>query len=220
MQRPCEQFLAGAAVAEQQDGSARRGNLLDRAPKTAHRIADADNSLESHGACLLTQTPVFFFKLANAKRASHHDRQDSGIQGLVIKICGAEAHGGHRQLARIVLGHGDDLGVWREIQNLPQQFEALSCDSRLAGRAQIEQHDVGLDAAHQHERLLRGLAGGDIEIGEDFLELTPERAVVLENQQLAPVAFGRRRRSCGQSRHQHTPFPLANPAFFSAPPAP
>ncbi len=56
----------------------------------------------------------------------------------MIEIGGAETHGGHGELARIMLRHGDDLGVRRKVQNLPQQLEALRSDGRLARRAEVE----------------------------------------------------------------------------------
>ena len=136
---------------------------------------------------LLAQPPVLLLELANPERAAHDDGEHAGIQRLVIEIRRAEAHGRDRQLARIVLGHGDDLGVGREIQDLPQQLQALRRHRRLAGGAQVEQHDVGLETPHEGERLLGGLGRGDVQIGEDLLELAPQPAIILQDQKLAPL---------------------------------
>jgi hypothetical protein len=100
----------------------------------------------------------------------------------VIEIRGAEAYRRDGELARVVLRHRDDLGVGRQVENLAEQLQALGRNRGLPRSAQVEQHDIGLDSSQDHQRLIRGLADRDVEVREDLLELTPERAIVLEDQ--------------------------------------
>src|SRR6185437_3218851 len=69
VQGPREQFLAGATLAENQHGRIGRCDLLDGTAQTPHGIRDADDALERHVPGLFTQSPVFFFQLANPERA-------------------------------------------------------------------------------------------------------------------------------------------------------
>jgi len=116
----------------------------------------------------------------------------------VVEVRRPQAHGRHGELTRIVLRHGDDLGVGRNVENLPQQLEALRGHRRLVRRAEIEQHDVRFRAPHGGECLLRCLAHGDVEIGEHRLELAAQGAIVLEDQQLAALH---------RDSHQRAPLP-------------
>ena len=190
--RARQQLLAGAAVAEKQNGCVRRRDFLDRAADRAHGIAHADDAVQCHRARPLAQAPVLFLELANPERASHDDGEHTTIQRLVIKIGRTETHGRHRQLASVVLGHGDDLGVGREIEDLAQQAQALCGERRLAGGAQVEQHDIGLEPTDEDQGLFGGLGRGDVEIGEDLLELLAQAAIVLENEKLAALHLRRR----------------------------
>jgi len=193
-----QQLLASAALAQQQHGGVGRGNLFDRTAQAADRIAYPNDTFERHRAGALAQPPVLLLQLADAQRAAHDDRKHSRIEWLVIEVGRAEAYRGDRELARIVLGHSDDLGVGRDVEDLPQELEALRRHRRLVCGAEIEQHHIGLGAAHGRECLLGGFAYRDVEVGEHRLELTPQGAIVLEDQQLAALHRG---------SHQRAPLP-------------
>ncbi len=190
--RTRQQLLAGTAVTEKQNGRVCRRHFLDRAADRAHGIAHSDDAVQRHRARTLAQAPVLFLELANPERASHNDGEHATVQRLVIKIRGTETDGRHRELAGIVLGHGDDLGIGREIQDLAQQAQALLCERRLAGGAQVEEHDIGLEATDEDQGLFGGLGRCDVEIGEDLLELLPQAAIVLQNEKLAALHLRRR----------------------------
>jgi hypothetical protein len=100
----------------------------------------------------------------------------------VVEIRRPEAHRRDRQLARVVLGHGDDLGVRGDVEDLAQELEALRGDGGLLGRAQVKEHHVRFGAPHQREGLLGGLRGGHVEVGEHRLELAAQRLVVLQDE--------------------------------------
>jgi len=157
VQRARQEFLARAALAKQQYGRVGRRNFLDGPAKAADRVAHADDALERHCPGTLAQPPILLLELANAQCTPHHDGKDAGVERLVIEVGRPETHGGHGQLARIVLGHGDDLGVGRDVEDLPQELETLRRYRRLVGRPQVEQHHIRFRAAHGGECLLGGL---------------------------------------------------------------
>ncbi len=198
--RARQKLLARATVAKQQHRGARWRDLLDRATQIAHGIAHSDDAFERHRTGALAQPPVLLLQLPDPEGAAHHDREDPSVEGLVIEIGRAEAHRGDRELAGIVLGHRDDLGVGGDMQNLAQQIQALRRDRRLACRAEIEQHDIRLEAPDQHEGLLGGFGGGHLEVREDRFERGPELPIVLEDQKPAPL-----RRSRGRDVLRHLP---------------
>jgi len=120
----------------------------------------------------------------------------------VIEIGRTEAHGGHRQLACVVLDHGDDLGVGTDVEDLAQQLQTLRRHGRLALRAQVEQHRIRLGATHGDQRLIGGLAGGHVQIGEHRFQLPSQGAIVREDQQLATLH---------RDGHQRAPLPSRTP---------
>ena len=91
-----------------------RRHLLDRATQRAHRIAHSHYAFERHRAGLLAQPPVFLLQFAHAERAAHDDREHTGIQRLVVEIRRPQTDRLHRELARVALGHRNDLGIGRK----------------------------------------------------------------------------------------------------------
>ena len=156
MQGARQQLLARAAVAEEQHRGVGRRDLLDGAAETAHGITHADDALERHRASLLTQPPVLLLELANAKRAPHDDGQHARIDRLMIEICRPEpdrrtaSSRASSSVMAMILVSGERLRICRSSSRLVRP--------RGLARADIEQHHVGLDAAHQGERLVGDFA--------------------------------------------------------------
>src|SRR5262249_44642109 len=125
--------------------------------------------------------------------------QHRRIDRLEIKISGAEAYSLNRQIARVRLHHGDQFRIRREREDLPQNIQRLRGRAGLAARAQIEQHDLGNEAAYERGYLFATLPGRQRELGKDAFELTAQIAVASEDQQLmAGVGFA----------HQRAPLPM------------
>lgn len=104
----------------------------------------------------------------------------------MIEIGGSKPDRRDSQVARALLGDDDDFGVRGEPANVAQQLEAGGRERRVAC-TQIDHHHVGLEPPHQRERLLGHAGGGDLQIGEDPLELGPQDGIVSQYQELAPM---------------------------------
>ena len=184
-----QQFLARAALAEQQHARIGGGDLLDRAAGFRHRVADRDDPVERHLALVLQQGPVLLLERVDVEGALHQQAQHVGVDRLLVEIVGAQADGPHRVLLVELPGHDDDLGVGRELERLEQAGEPLGDPFGVRGKTQVLQHDGGLVTTQRRDR------GGAIRHGDHFviaeapLELLLQSRVVLDDQQLRFV-FG------------------------------
>ncbi len=85
----------------------------------------------------------------------------------------------------MILVSGAMFSIWRSSSSAGTAYAGL------LSAAQVEQHDVGLQAANQRERLFGSLTERDVQVGKDRFELTPQSTVVFQNQQFAPFLIAR-----------------------------
>src|SRR5262249_4610256 len=76
--------------------------------------------------------------------------------------------------------------------DLAQQAETLLGQFGLPGGAEVEEDHIGLDTAQEDQGLFGGLGRGDVQIGEDLLEILPQAAIILKNEKLAALHLCRR----------------------------
>src|SRR5882672_1761847 len=188
MQRPRQDLLAGAALAEQQRGRIGRRDLLYDAADAHHRIADRDDAVERRHAALLAQYPVFGFEFVHPERALHDERQHFGVEWFLVEIVGALGNRAHGVFAFVVAGDHDHLRVRRERQYFLERRETLAHALRVRRQAEILQHDRRLVAAQLAQRALPVRGDDDLVLLETPAQLLLQTDVIFDDQQSAALA--------------------------------
>ena len=160
MQRPRDEFLAGAAFAKDQDGAVGVGDLFDQFEDLVHFRRGADDLVELILlAKLLFEEDVFRDGFVVLQRAFDAEFEVVQLERLFEIIVRALFHRGDGGLDRAERGDDDD-GGWRvEGAGLLQNLQAAA-----AGFVEVQVGDdqfrrVGFDA---FERGRRGVAGKDL----------------------------------------------------------
>ena len=184
MHRARHQFLAGAALAEDEHGGVGRRHFLDAPAHLEHGVVGGDETLERRGRLRLEQHAVLPLERVHVERAAHQQAQHFDVDRLLVEIPGAERHGAHRVVAIVVAGDDDDLGGGIDAEDFRQRGHAFADAFRIGRQPQILQHHARLMTAQQRQRF--GARGGH----EHFvfvkapLELLLQPLVVFDDQQL------------------------------------
>ena len=181
MNRFCNQFLAGAALALQQHGGARRGDLLHNVKNLLHRRRLADDVFQAElGVELLVQRNIFHFELLLAQRAGDAHFQLINLQTtLGDVVVRAALHGLDRDFFRTVGGHQDADRRFGQRFGARDELHAV-----LVGQAKIREHHVEVFAFEQAERGLRVFGHINIvTIFERGAQSVARRLFIVHNQQ-------------------------------------
>ncbi len=183
-----EQFLAGAAGAEQHHRHAGIGDPLDR-PGDLEHLRSAGDHRPEHRLVLadpLLELAVLGLDAVQLEGAADDQAELVDVDRLLVEIVGAGRDRPKRALAGAVARGDDDLGLGLQRQDRLQRGEALGDSVGVGRQAEVERDDRRLLRAKQVDR--RVAIGGDqhliIVIGPAQLALQP--LVVLDDQQFRP----------------------------------
>ena len=150
VQRVGDEFLARAALALDEHGRARRGDLADRVEHVLHRRRRADEGVQAlAGAAfdLLAQFGVLALDHAAAQGAAHEDFQPVEVQRLGDEIVRPALHRGDGGVHRAVGGHHDAHRRRGHLQRPVDERHAV-----LAAQAQVGQEQIDALALQDRER--------------------------------------------------------------------
>ena len=125
--RAGEQFLAGAAGAEQHDRHVGDGDALDGPGDLEHFGRGGDDRAE-HGRRrrLRFEAPVLVLDRVEVEGARDDQAELVDVDRLAVEIVGAERDRLERAFAGAVAGGDDDLGVGLEAEDFGQRGEAFA----------------------------------------------------------------------------------------------
>ena len=184
MQPTRQQFLAGAAGAEQHDRDVSRRDAFDGAHHLRHRIRGVDQAAES---CVTGiprgEATVFRLEPVDVEGARDDQAQRVDVDRLGVKVPGPQRDGVQRARARAMAGGDDDLGIGLERQHLRQRRKAFAGAVRVGRQAEVERDDGGFVQAQRIDRLGPGGGGDDLIAFIGPTQLALQREVVLDDEQ-------------------------------------
>jgi|GEM_PF-3713803 len=185
MQTLRQQFLAGAAGAQQHDRDIGAGDPLDRAGDP-HHLRRAGNHPAEHPAPLrrgFGKARIFLLQRVDVEGAAHDQAQFVNVDRLLVEIIGTAGNGIERAFPRAMTRCHDHLGIGLDAQYLLQRGEALAGAVRVRRQTQVERHHIG--RLHpQHLDRFEPVAGDEqliILIGPAQLPL--QAGIILDDQQ-------------------------------------
>ncbi len=175
--RPRDQLLAGARLAQQQHGHVARRDPPDQLEHALHRRAAADDPL--------AVGPRAAGEAARAAAPAARDRgpqrldQRRRVERLLHVVERARAHRGDRPRAAAVRRDDDRRRRPAPHRQLLEQRRAVA-----VGQAQVEQHRVDRLAGQRRARLgqRRGLAHREAVVAQQVAQRLARRGVVLDQQ--------------------------------------
>lgn len=121
-----DEFLAGAAFAEDEDGGFGIGDAFDHAEDVLHALAGADDLGEAvFLAEFATEEGIFLDGLGVGEGALNGEAEFVELEGFLEVIVGAELHGLDSAFDGAEAGDHDDDGRGREGTGLADDFEAV-----------------------------------------------------------------------------------------------
>ena len=152
-------FLAGAALAENQDGVGTVGGFGDDAVELLHlRRAADDSAVTLLGLELLAQHAVFTFELEVVGDALEQKLEFIDAEGFGHVLVSAILHGLDGRLHRAIAGHHDDEGFGTLGLDVAESLQAAR-----ARQTQIEQN--GIDGLVLQKAV--GMFGGIGDMGDE-----------------------------------------------------
>src|SRR6056297_1964260 len=182
MQRAGEEFLASAALAEQQHRDVRGRHLLDHAADLEHGLAGRDDPVQRRDALLAPQAAVLGLQLVDMEGTVDQQAQRVGVHRLLIEVVGADAYRLDGVLLVAVAGDHDHLGMGGEADDLLQRRHALADALGVRRQAEILEDDGGLVAAEFRDGVRAVLRRQHLVVLEAPFELALQPRVVLDNQ--------------------------------------
>src|SRR5208283_2162253 len=152
MQRPRDEFLAGAAFAINEHaaiGGSGDGDLL---AQSFHRHAVADHLVAM--VKFAAQHQVFFLQAALLDSIAHEDRDLFEGERLLDEIEGAKFRGAHGGFNAAVTGDHDDGGGVGNIADAAEGFHAIN-----AGQPDVQKDDLEITGGDAIERFFGGAHG-------------------------------------------------------------
>ena len=181
---PCEQFLAGAALAEDQHRRVGRRHLLDHATHLLHRLVAGDEAGERCARACIAQLLVLLLEVVDVERAAHDQLEHVRVHGLLAEVVGALGHGPDAVLGIGLAGDDDHLGARRDAQGLGQGREALGHAFRVRGQTEVLEHHGRFMPTQGRDRGGAGIGDDDLAVVEAPLELLLQPGVVLDDEEL------------------------------------
>ena len=181
--RAGEQFLAGAAGAEQHHRDAGRGDALDGLGDLEHFGRAADHRSEHRHAAVGFEPAILGFDAVQMEGAGDDQPELVDVDRLAIEIIGAAGDRLERAFAGAVARGDDDLGVGLEANHLDQRREAFFGAVGIGRQAEVERYHRRLVQPQRLDRR-RAVAGDDDAIAViGPFELALQALVVLDDQQ-------------------------------------
>ena len=160
MHRAGEQFLAGAAGAQQHDRDIGGGDALDGLGDLEHFGRAADHRAEHRRVAAGLEPAVFGLDVVEVEGARDDQAEFVDVDRLAVEIIGAAGDCLQRAFARAVARGDDDLGVGLEAQHFGQRGEAFLGAVGVGRQAEVERDHRRLILAQCLDR--RGaVVGGD-----------------------------------------------------------
>ena len=182
--RARDEFLARAALAEDQDRRVAVGHLVDEIEHRAQRRALAHHVVEAVArAELVLEQPVLGAQppvLDRLLDQAPHD-VEGALERLVQVPEGAGAQRVDGMLDRVVAGHHDAGQVGVDFVDLPHQLEAAD-----ARHAHVAEHQIDRLGRDDGQRLAGVARAGDrvTAADEDALERAPIQLLVVDDQNM------------------------------------
>ena len=199
VQRACDEFLAGAAFAVDQNAAVGGSGDGDLLAQRLHGNAVADDliAVAEFGA----QGLVFFFEAALLHGVADQDNNFFQAERFFDEVEGAEFGGADRGVDGGVAGNHNDRGRVGHGLDAAEGFEAVH-----AGEPDVEKNDVEAAVGRAFEGAFGGLGGfGDVAfVGEDGRKGFADAGFVVNDQD---VRFGGHRvkaRTCKAVKVQNT----------------
>ena len=198
--RPGDELLAGAALAQDQYRRIGGGHAIDDPQHLVHPGALGQETAEGRGAgCVGAQGHVVANELALLRRLAHDDVELFDLGRLGQVIVGTELHGLHRGGDLLEARQHDDLRRLRERRQLAQDVDAF-----LVRHPHVQHHDVerGLSDALQRGHAVGhafDLVAPPAELAHDQLAQVP---LVIRDQD--PNRMGHR----GSTTRKILPLPI------------
>src|SRR6267142_5296546 len=155
MQRVSDEFLAGAALAINQNAAARRRSHGDLLAQRLHRHAVADHLIAM--AQLGTQQLVFFFQSPLLNRVSNENNYFFKRKRLFDEIESTQLSGSHGGFDRAVAGNHDNRRRPRRRLQAAQCFEPVH-----SRKPNVQEHDFQIAGTGAVQRLLGGSHSFDV----------------------------------------------------------
>ncbi len=181
MQPAGQDFLAGAALAEQHRRDIRRRHPFDQTAHLEHPSVPRDETGQ-RAALLDLEAPVVLLQVVEPQRTIEGQGQQFGLEGLGEEVVGAHAHRPDGVLAIVLAGEHDDLGVGRKGEDLAEQPETLGDVVRGRRQAEIHRHDSRLVAPELGDRFFPVAGNHRLVLIEGPAHLLLQRRIVLDDQ--------------------------------------
>ena len=179
-----QQFLAGAALAEQQRRGHRGCDLFDLAAQAQHLVAHGDDAFERVVARRRQQAPVLRLERVHVKGPLDDQNQDVGVDRLLVEIVGPAADRPHGVVEVAVARDHNDFRVRCERENLLERRESLADALGVGRQPEVLQNDRRLVTAHLGDCRWPVGREGDFVVVEAPAKLTLDAGIVLNDQQL------------------------------------
>jgi hypothetical protein len=118
MDRLSEQLLARAALAQQQDRDIGGRYLLDVAQDPQHFRAARNDPVDRRRRSALYEPAIFRFELKHLPGTADNQTQDIDIDGLLVKVIGAQGDGSQCVFARLVACRDNDFCRWCDREDI------------------------------------------------------------------------------------------------------
>ena len=125
MQSARQQFLARAALTKYQDGRIGIGYLFDHAANTQHLRISSDDARHRIGLAHCLQASILLLEVVKAKRPIDGQAEQLRLERLGEEIVSPKFDSPQRVGAVVLARENDDLGIWRNGQNLLQQTKTF-----------------------------------------------------------------------------------------------
>jgi hypothetical protein len=173
-------FLAGSALAGDENTGAAVGDLPDQGEDFAHGRTRADQVTEGAGLVHRTpQAPVLLLQGAPLDRAIDGDHHRLGLEGLGDIVEGTRPHRLDDRIDASEGRHQHHRGIRAHLPDLTDHL-----DPRPAGHLDVAQDDVVFDVPKALQRLVGGarLLDGEATLREEGDEHLPHREIVIDDK--------------------------------------
>ena len=183
--RAGDQFLAGAALAQNQDVHVLRGQPADLLADRLHRGAAPDQPV----GLVLRAVAVFedhrhVHQAADAERLAHDLLELTGVQRLEQIVVGPELHGLNGRVGRAVSGDKDDQGPGIELVQFTEDVQSGS-----VAETNVKQDHIRYLVGGQVQSLARGFRAENVDalFGEYLLNAEANARLIVDYQQFCHV---------------------------------
>ena len=183
MQTARQQFLAGAAFAQQHHGSVAACHLLYGPAYPQHAGVTRHQAGQCIGLLHGLQASVLGLQLGQSKRALNRQVEQLRLEGFGKKIIGAQRDGAQGVGLVVLPRQHNHLGVRIGRKYLFEQAETFGHRVRVGRQPQVHGHHGRRMTPHLHQRALPVIGSHRFKAVQRPLDLFLERQIVFDDQQ-------------------------------------